>query len=531
MPKDEIELQIEGLPGDDTTSTSGVLLHHDDNNTLRRLGKRPLLTRSFGFMSLLGFSCSALCSWESILLTSVPGLLISGPSSLIWGLALNWVGLISIGATLAELASIAPTAGGQYHWVAMMSPKSCSNFLSYFTAWITTLAWQTTTIMVNYINATLLQGIVVLARPIYVALPWHTVLIIWAFSLFTAILNSFTNKVLAKLEGLILVLHLAGFFGVLIPMVYLAPHNTPSSVFTSFRNDGQWPSQTLAFFIAFPSLATSLLGVDCAVHMSEEIQSAAVVVPRALMYTIIINGSMALAMAIAMIFCIEDLDAALAAVNTMFYPCLQIFSSAVRSIKGACLMAGVVLVLSIAGGVGVYASASRMVWSFSRDKGLPFSSYLVKLTKTSLPANAIFATFISTLLVSLIVLGSSVALQALCSLSVAALYSSYLIPCTLLLWRRSTGRIRPYSVDSEALNPGVVWGPWRIPEPFGTLNNAFGCLYNVITLFWSFWPQSKYPTASTLNWSVLPFSIMLLFSILWYVLRAKYYFKGPIREV
>lgn len=66
----------------------------------------------------------------------------------------------------------------------------------------------------------------------------------------------------------------------------------------------------MAFFVGFPTLATAIVGADCAVHMSEEIQSAPLVVPRALMYTVLINGALALGMAIAMVFCISDLDAA-----------------------------------------------------------------------------------------------------------------------------------------------------------------------------------------------------------------------------
>lgn len=110
MSKDEIELSI---ARDETSPSLRHRNYFDDDATLRRLGKRPLLTRSFGFMSILGFSCSALCSWESILLTTVPGLLISGPSGLIWGVVVNWIGVISMYTTLAELASAAPTAGGQ----------------------------------------------------------------------------------------------------------------------------------------------------------------------------------------------------------------------------------------------------------------------------------------------------------------------------------------------------------------------------------------------------------------------------------
>ncbi len=85
----------------------------NDNEQLERLGKRPLLNRSFGFMSILGFSCSALLSWEGALVTSVPGLFNGGPAGVIWGFVLNWVGTLSVYTVLGELASMAPTAAGQ----------------------------------------------------------------------------------------------------------------------------------------------------------------------------------------------------------------------------------------------------------------------------------------------------------------------------------------------------------------------------------------------------------------------------------
>lgn len=261
----------------------------------------------------------------------------------------------------------------------MMAPKSSRVFLSYMTAWMTTLAWQALAVSVGYIIATMLQGIIVLTNPSYVPENWHTVLIIWAATLFAVMVNSTTSRAIAKFEGAILILHLAGFFGVLVPMVYFAPHNDPKMVFTTFFNTGGWSTQGLSFFVGFPAIAGSLLGADCAVHMSEEIQSAALVVPRALLFTILINGSLAFAMAIALMFCLSDVDAAMEAATTMFYPFLEIFYSSVGSITGACIMACVVFVMAVASSVGVYASASRMMWSFSRDRGLPFDRHLVKV--------------------------------------------------------------------------------------------------------------------------------------------------------
>ncbi|KAI1448708.1 putative GABA transporter [Annulohypoxylon stygium] len=505
---------------------------NQDDIVLRQLGKRPLLNRSFGFMSILGLACSAMCSWEGILVTSVPTFSLGGPAAVVWAFVLGWIGTISVTATMAELASVAPTAGGQYHWIAMIAPESCSAFLTYVTAWLTTLAWQAMAITSSYTTSTILLGIVVLANPTYTPVSWHTILTMWATTSFAVLMNLTGGRMLAKFEGLILVLHLAGFFGILVPMVYFAPHNPPEFVFTTLFNNGNWPTQGLSFLVGFPTVATALIGADCAVHMSEEIQSASIVVPRALMYSIFINGALAFAIIVGLMFCISDLDAAVEAANTMFYSFLEIFQTAVKSTTGACLMAGIIFVLSLASSISVYASASRMMWSFSRDKGLPLSTYLVRLTKDRLPMNSILLTTAITLVLSLMVLAPSIALSALLSLVVAALYSSYLLVSCLLLWRRCTGGFKPYTPGIDIHDSGSpTWGPWKLPEPLGTINNIFACMYSALLLFWSFWPQTTDPTPETFNWSVLVFGFVLLSSISWYTIKARHYFKGPIKEV
>lgn len=229
------------------------------------------------------------------------------------------------------------------HWVYMLAPVSSRNFLAYLTAWLTTLAWQAMAVSTAYIIATLLQGIIILSQgpePTYVPEAYQTVLILWASMIFAVVLNSITGRVLARFEGLVLILHLAGFFGVLVPLVYFVPHNIPGvndapTVFGSFINSGGWSTQGLSFLVGFPQVATSLVGADCAVHMSEEIKSASVVVPRALLYTIAVNGALALGMLIGLMFSITDLDDALEASDTVFYPFLEIFRTAVNSTAGA----------------------------------------------------------------------------------------------------------------------------------------------------------------------------------------------------
>ena len=42
-------------------------------------------------------------------------------------------------ASMAEMASMAPTTGGQYHWVSEFAPKSAQRELSYLVGWLCVL--------------------------------------------------------------------------------------------------------------------------------------------------------------------------------------------------------------------------------------------------------------------------------------------------------------------------------------------------------------------------------------------------------
>lgn len=47
------------------------------------------------------------------------------------GIWIVFLGTLCSTATMAEMVSMAPTAGGQYHWVAILAPKSSRKVLSY----------------------------------------------------------------------------------------------------------------------------------------------------------------------------------------------------------------------------------------------------------------------------------------------------------------------------------------------------------------------------------------------------------------
>lgn len=109
----DVGLSIAGLGGDFSKTQLSLWKYRDNDDAyLQSLGKRPFLKRAFGPMSILNFLPSALLFWESILVTSISGLLNGGPARVVCGFRINWIGTILV-YTLGEQALMTPTSGGQ----------------------------------------------------------------------------------------------------------------------------------------------------------------------------------------------------------------------------------------------------------------------------------------------------------------------------------------------------------------------------------------------------------------------------------
>jgi choline transport protein len=93
-------------------------------------------------------------------------------------------------ASLSEMASMSPTAGGQYHWVSEFAPPRYQKVLSYYSGWLTAIGWQVYLASVCYLVGTLIQGMIVLNNPDYVFERWHGTLLTIAVVLFTITFNT-----------------------------------------------------------------------------------------------------------------------------------------------------------------------------------------------------------------------------------------------------------------------------------------------------------------------------------------------------
>lgn len=286
-------------PIDTANLDNDDFLNHRDGTArdvqdMHRMGKQQLFQRNFRFYSIFSFIMILLSTWEAILATAGLGLGNGGTAGWIYVYIGTFVGFFFAIASMAEMASMAPTAGGQYHWISEFAPRSAQKFLSYLIGWLCVLGWQTGCAAGSFLAATYIQGIIVLNYPDYEYKRWQGTLMTIAVIFLVAIFNTFLVKTLPLLETFALVLHLGGFLGFMIPVWAMgsSQRQTSTQVWTGFIDGGGWGSIGLSCLVGVISPITALLGTDSAAHLSEELTNASKSLPRAMILTAVINGSL-----------------------------------------------------------------------------------------------------------------------------------------------------------------------------------------------------------------------------------------------
>ncbi|KXT07565.1 hypothetical protein AC578_10197 [Pseudocercospora eumusae] len=528
-----------------------------DSAALALLGKKQVLKRRFGIFTLFGFAVCELITWETVLALFSEPFENGGPSGAVYGYIIAWTSTMSVYTVISELASLAPIAGGQYYWVYMLAPPKWKTVSSYIVGWLTTLAWVATVATETLFAGLMLQGAVILDNPDYVAKPWQGTFLTWAVIVGCIFVNVVIPNLLPKFEVFILVFHLAGFVAIITTLWVMTPTITPShTVWMTSLNEGGWPTQGLSYCVGFLGNVATFVGADASVHLAEEVSNAAKNIPRAILGAMLINGVVGFVMMVTILYCLGDVTSVLK--TKTGYPFIQIFLNSVGNVAGATVMTAVVLALTWSCAIGITTTASRMTWSFARDRGLPFSKYMERVDRnTKIPVIAVLVCTTIAALLALIYIGSYTAFNDVISLTITGFYGSYFLPASFLLYRRLKGQVLPHGsqtqVATQAMREGIekspeeskegvdaiaedldlaqtplVWGPWHLPGWLGIANNIYACCYMVFVIFWSVWPPSTPVSASTMNYSVVVTGGVMILSAVWYYIGGRKQYKGPL---
>ncbi len=133
------------------------------------------------------------------------------------------------------------------------------------------------------------------------------------------------------------------------------------------------------------------------------------------------------------------------------------------------------------------------------------------------PVRATAVTVVITCLVSLINIGSTTALNAIVSLGVAAGLTSYYISIACLVWRRLAG----------APLPPRRWSLGR----YGLAINIASLCFLTPIWFFLYWPLTTPVEASTMNWAVVIYGGVIIWSLVYYSIWGRHIYVGPVTVV
>ncbi|KIN93783.1 hypothetical protein M404DRAFT_443386 [Pisolithus tinctorius Marx 270] len=121
------------------TSLSKAAVAKRDEALLAQLGYKQEFKRAFKPLEVFGISFSIIGLLPSIASVLVYALPNGGASSMVWGWAVGSLFILSVGLSMAELGSAAPTSGGLYYWAHSLSSPRWRNLLSWIVGYANTV--------------------------------------------------------------------------------------------------------------------------------------------------------------------------------------------------------------------------------------------------------------------------------------------------------------------------------------------------------------------------------------------------------
>ncbi|KAK8107569.1 amino acid/polyamine transporter I [Apiospora kogelbergensis] len=488
----------------------------DDSTILEQMGHKQELKRNFSMISMLGLAFAILNTWTALAASIALALPSGGPSAVIWGLMVAGVCNLCLAASLAEFLSAYPTAGGQYHWVAIISWKRWSRGISYVTGWINVSGWVALTATGGLLGSTFILNIISMMNPDYEEKAWHQFLIYIAFTLIALVINAFGTRLLPLITKAAFFWSVSGFVIISITILSCASPNYQSAkfVYGSFINNVGWPDG-LAWLLGLLQGAFALTGFDGVAHMIEEIPHPQIQGPRIMLYAIGIGMFTGWIFLSCLLFCVNDIDKV---IDSAAGPLLQIFMDATKSQAGSTCLLMFPLICMVFTSVSLMATSGRMSYAFARDRGLPFSHVFAKVhPKLEVPLNALLWTAAWDIIFGCVFLGSSSTFNAITAASVVALGVTYAIPPTINVLR---GR--------KMLPPTRAF---KLSEPVGWILNLVGIAWTILTTVLFVFPPETPVTPDNMNYAVAAFGVMILIAVTTWFIDGRKHYVGPQVDV
>lgn len=401
----------------------------EDEKVLHGMGYAQELSRRMGGFQNFAISFSIICILAGGI-TSYPLALATGGG---FEIAIGWLvgGIFAlvVAASLGQIASAYPTAGGLYHWSSILGGRGWG----WATAWINLLG-------LVFVVASVNVGVYALFRDLVLAGVFgvdvsgftvtHQIIAVAIITTAQALFNHFGIKVttiLTDFSG-----YLIFVVAILLTLMFLiwgAGHDFSRIVtFTNNTGDaggGYVPSgrtAIVAFLIGLLYPLYTITGFDASAHTSEETRDARNAVPRGMLHSVFWSLVFGFIMAVSFLVATPDLAASAKEGGNAWF---NLFNNLPAPFILKSILAGAIVLANFLCALAGLTSTSRMIYAFARDGGLPASKTLATVNPTyRTPVAAIWTGGVLAVLATLY----SPAFAALAAGCALFLYVSYAMP-------------------------------------------------------------------------------------------------------
>ena len=528
-------------------------LIRQDIRDLHKMGYAQQLFREMGGFSNFAISFSIISILTGAILLYGYGLKFGGPIINTVGWPVISVFTLCVAASMAEIASAYPTAGGLYFWAYRLGGKTWA----WVTAWLNMIGQITITAGINVAAAIYIVGAItrIFGLPADQAVPVFGTMTNWYFYLFVMVLimipqvmiNVFGIRLTAKLNDFSVYWHIAGVLIIALLLTILGKyHNSLGFMFshpttvnpldassavvapdtvavpalvigtTTLRSPlfGLFPGLVglyraapflLCFVLALLQAQWTYTGYDASAHVAEETVMARKNSAWGVFLSVAVSAVVGYLMLLILTWAIPEGDVAKTATDA--YPVLYIVYSNLSTFFSnvIAIIIGVAMWLC---GLASITSMGRMWYAFARDDGMPGSRLIKQVSpKYRTPVNSIIIT--SILAVLLCIYAS--AYFVVTSISTITLYLAYMFPVYLNWRNKRRGKGEFTTRDSAPWNLGG-WGP----------------LINVICIVWCVFLAVIFslPPNELVLWTMVGLGVLL--TVYWQA-YAKRRFQGPTK--
>ncbi len=311
---------------------------------------------------------------------------------------------------------------------------------------------------------------------------------------------------------------------VVLLVVVPTHHQTVGFVFgqtlnnSGFAGDGfGQPGFWFVFGLGLLMAQYTITGYDASAHMSEETRAASRSAAIGMVMSVVVSVVFGFALLVALTFAVPDVQGTLdAGANAVVY----IWSTSMNT-GWAEFMLLIAVVAQFFCGTASVTSASRMMFAFSRDRAVPGSRLWRTVSPNRVPVNAVIAIAVLAWALMLPTLANgAIGYLVGTSIAVIGLYIAFALPIIL--------RIKA--------GPRFQAGAWTLGGHYRWIA-PIALVWIVIVCVLFLAPVSPHgiPGAAGFDWTVVNYAPLTVGAALlgfggWYLISARHWFTGPVRE-